>query len=169
MVPHLQYCRKMYVKQTKVAYLFCKVYLFLFSFCYNWIFSQGIFLDTYGQVLFFLFIYSFGFRIKIMTEFPEIYKFMTVFHKLFPRRLLSLGGYLWNFLKTKKRKIVFHILFFFPKIDLVNKPFLFCCFTTYKINDKWILFFYECFSCLKTKLLLLLLYKILSSSPWTLS
>lgn len=127
------------------------------------------FLDTYGQVLFFLFIYSFGFRIKIMTEFPENYKFMTVFHKLFPRRLLSLGGYLWNFLKTKKRKIVFHILFFFPKIDLVNKPFLFCCFTTYKINDKWILFFYECFSCLKTKLLLLLLYKILSSSPWTLS
>ena len=27
-----------------------------------------------------------------MTEFPENYKFMTVLHKLFPRRLLPVSG-----------------------------------------------------------------------------
>ena len=144
-------------------------YFFFHSATTEYFHRESFFFGHLWAGIIFLFVYSFDFRIKIMTEFPENYKFMTVFHKLFPRRPLYLSGYLWNFFKTKKRKIVFRILFFFPKIDLINKPFLFCYFTTYKINDKCILFFYECFSCLKTKLLLLLLYKILSSSPWTLS
>ena len=151
-----------------MAYLFCKVYLFLFSFCNNWIFSQGIifFFTIVGRYYFFSLFIILVLGLKSWHNFQKIINLWLCSTNCFPEDYFLWVAICENFLQLNKRKILFHILFS-PKIDLINKNNFFCYFTTYKTSDKFF-FSYECFSCLKTKLLLLLLYKILTWPPWTL-